>query len=169
MQNTMAPTDLLKIVCKVSILGHYGGLNGHMGHFGQINVHEMILFLHKKVHMHGPSIYNSTYSNLALIKGPVTWPQRGPGPWPVLCQQAQIQQFIRSNGTNKDKTKFNLSCSVQEVWLPLHNRCPDCGPGAHIGPEAHFEFCLFVMISKLTEPRYLCLRINAPMHSLFSL
>ena len=48
MQNTMAPTDLLKIVRKVPILGHYGGLNGHLGQFGQINMHEIILFLHKK-------------------------------------------------------------------------------------------------------------------------
>ena len=65
---------------------HFGplwALNGHLRHFGQINVYEIILFLHKKVHIM-PLIYHSTNFNHTLIKGPVTWPQRGQGPLAIF-------------------------------------------------------------------------------------
>ena len=93
MQNMMVPTNLLKIVPKVPILGHYGARNGHLGYFGQINVHEIILFLHKKVH-NIPLIYHSTNSNHTLIKGAVTWPPRGQGPMAIFVEMRHTRSEI---------------------------------------------------------------------------
>ena len=159
MQNTMAPTDLLKTVRKVPILGHYGGLNGHLGHFGQINVHEIILFLHKKVHR-GPRYIILHIPIMHFSRGPLLGHKGDRGPWPVLCQQVQIQQFIRSNGTTRGKTKFNLSCIVYRKYdFPYTTDAQTVDQVPTLAQRPTLTF-FGVMISKITEPRYLCIRIN---------